>query len=97
MIHRRLVIIAIITLFQATDLLARMSNTGAGFLGAGAGFLAGSMIASSQNRGRDVYVQQPPVYTTVDRRQYHYYNDAESDSDFTDDLDDQDEFDESEF
>ena len=74
---------------------ARMSGAGAGVLGGGLGFLAGTMVASSVARNNRSYYSEPQVvYTTVDKRpiettvvnhHHHYSSDSEdSDSDETD-------------
>ncbi len=59
---------------------ARMSGAGAGLLGGGIGFLAGSMVTNAANRRRErsSYYDEPQVvYTTIDRRpinNHYYYN-----------------------
>ena len=76
----------------------RMSGAGAGILGGGIGFLAGTMVASSVARNNRSYNTEPQVvYTTVDKRPIektvvnnHYYNSDSEDSDFDGTDDDSD-------
>ena len=86
-----------IVLTQAESCEARMSGAGAGLLGGGLGFMAGTMVASSVARNNRSYNSEPQaVYTTVDQRpiiNHHYYNEPNtSDSvlDSTDSDDDSD-------
>ena len=72
----------------------RMSGAGAGVLGGGLGFLAGTMVASSIARNNRSYESEPQVvYTTIDKRpiettvvNHHYYNSDPEDTD-SDDTD----------
>jgi len=71
-----IILLITILFLQTGSCIARMSGAGAGLLGGGLGFMAGTMVASSAARNNSYNSEPQVVYTTIDRRPIvnnHYY------------------------
>ncbi len=93
--NRYVYMLSLIVITSYKNGQARMSGAGAGVLGGGLGFLAGTMVASSVARNNRSYSAEPQViYTTVDKRpiettvvNHHHHYSSDSEDSYSDETD----------